>query len=81
VSCGGGGDQKLFRGAGAEAGMHLADAPGHGRCGRVGEVGRMCFQDLGDDFFDRRDPEREARRLVHQLQQLGYSVTLATAAS
>jgi hypothetical protein len=41
----------------------------------------MCFQDLGDDFFDRRDPEREARRLVHQLQQLGYSVTLATDAS
>jgi transposase len=40
-----------------------------------------CFQDLGDDFFDRRDPEREARRLVHQLQQLGYSVTLATDAS
>jgi len=41
-----------------------------------------CFQDLGDDFFDRRrDPERETRRLVHQLEQLGYSVTLATAAS
>src|SRR5215212_8791690 len=41
-----------------------------------------CFQDLGDDFFDRRrDPARETRRLVHQLEQLGYTVTLATAAS
>src|SRR6266571_2088541 len=41
-----------------------------------------CFEDLGEGFFDRRrDPERETRRLVHQLQQLGYSVTLATAAS
>ena len=41
-----------------------------------------CFSDLGDDFFDRRrDPARETRRLVHQLEQLGYTVTLATAAS
>lgn len=41
-----------------------------------------CFQDLGDDFFvRRRDPERETRRLVHQLEQLGYTVTLATAAA
>jgi transposase len=41
-----------------------------------------CFEDLGEDFFDRRrDPERQTRRLVHQLEQLGYSVTLATAAS
>jgi transposase len=38
-----------------------------------------CFQDLGDDFFvRRRDPARETRRLVHQLEQLGYTVTLAT---
>jgi transposase len=41
-----------------------------------------CFQDLGDDFFiRRRDPARETRRLVHQLEQLGYTVTLATTAA
>ena len=41
-----------------------------------------CFQDLGDDFFiRRRDPERETRCLVHQLEQLGYTVTLATTAA
>jgi len=42
----------------------------------TGEV----FKDLGDDYFQcRRDPVRETRRLVAQLEQLGYSVTLATA--
>jgi transposase len=40
----------------------------------TGEV----FKDLGDDYFTRRaDPERQARRLVAQLEQLGYAVTLA----
>jgi transposase len=39
----------------------------------TGEV----FSDLGDDYFTaRRDPERQARRLVAQLEHLGYSVTL-----
>ena len=41
----------------------------------TGEV----FQDLGDDYFtSRQDPERRARRLVAQLQELGYAVTLET---
>lgn len=45
---------------------------------RTGE----CFSDLGDDFFvRRRDPARETRRLLHQLEQLGYTVTLAAAAA
>jgi len=36
-----------------------------------------CFHDLGDDYFQRRrDPERETRRLVAQLQQLGFHVAL-----
>jgi transposase len=36
-----------------------------------------CFHDLGDDYFQRRrDPEREARRLVSQLEQLGFQVAL-----
>jgi transposase len=35
------------------------------------------FQDLGADYFQKRlDPEREARRLVRQLERLGHTVTL-----
>ena len=42
----------------------------------TGEV----FQDLGDDYFQRRrDPERERRRLVAQLEQLGFQVALTPA--
>jgi transposase len=38
------------------------------------------FEDLGDGYFDkRRDPQRQARRLVAQLEDLGFSVTLASA--
>lgn len=42
----------------------------------TGEV----YQDLGDDYFQRRrDPERQARRMVTQLEGLGYTVTLSAA--
>ena len=35
------------------------------------------FTDLGPDFFDRRhDPERRKRAHIHQLEALGYKVTL-----
>jgi hypothetical protein len=35
------------------------------------------YQDLGADYFTTRiDPTRRARRLVDQLQQLGYQVQL-----
>ncbi|HZW45080.1 MAG TPA: IS110 family transposase [Dermatophilaceae bacterium] len=38
-----------------------------------------CYHDLGDDYFQRRrDPQRETRRLVTQLEQLGYHVDLTT---
>jgi transposase len=38
------------------------------------------FADLGADYFQQRhDPEREARRLVRQLERLGHRVTLAPA--
>jgi transposase len=38
-----------------------------------------CYHDLGDDYFQRRrDPEREARRLVAQLEQLGFQVALTS---
>jgi transposase len=39
----------------------------------TGEV----FKDLGDDYFKtRQDPERQARRLLAQLADLGYTVTV-----
>ena len=39
------------------------------------------FEDLGVDFYQRRrDPEREAQRLVHKLQALGHTVTLTPTA-
>lgn len=41
----------------------------------------QIYQDLGDDYFQRRrDPERQTRRLVHQLEELGYTVTLSASA-
>jgi len=42
----------------------------------TGEV----FEDLGDDYYQRRhDPDRQARRLVAQLEDLGFSVTITAA--
>jgi transposase len=39
----------------------------------TGEV----FNDLGEDYFKtRQDPERQARRLLAQLEDLGYTVTV-----
>jgi transposase len=39
------------------------------------------YTDLGSDFFDQRiDPERRKRAHVHQLEALGYKVTLEPAA-
>ncbi|HZE06890.1 MAG TPA: IS110 family transposase [Solirubrobacteraceae bacterium] len=38
------------------------------------------YNDLGGDYFTRRDPERQTRRLVAQLERLGHHVTLQTAA-
>lgn len=34
------------------------------------------YKDLGADYFERRDPEGLARRLVKRIQKLGFSVTL-----
>jgi hypothetical protein len=40
----------------------------------IGEV----FADLGADYFtSRQDKERQTRRLVSQLEKLGYTVQLA----
>jgi hypothetical protein len=38
----------------------------------TGEV----YRELGADFFDRRNPDALARRLVKRLTTLGYAVTL-----
>ena len=40
------------------------------------------YNDLGGDYFARRDPEKTTKRLVAQLERLGHTVTLqeATAA-
>jgi transposase len=34
------------------------------------------YRDLGGDYFRKRDPERQTRRLVAQLERLGHQVTL-----
>jgi transposase len=38
------------------------------------------YNDLGGDYYSRRDPQRENRRLVAQLERLGQTVTLQPAA-
>jgi len=43
----------------------------------TGEV----YRDLGGDYYQRRDPARQIRRLVDQLQRLGQQVTLQPAAA
>jgi transposase len=38
------------------------------------------YNDLGGDYYQRRDPARQIRRLVEQLERLGQHVTLQAAA-
>jgi transposase len=39
------------------------------------------YSEMGEDYLQRRvDPQRRRQQLVHQLEKLGYSVTLETAA-
>ena len=39
------------------------------------------YRDLGADYFTHRDPERQIKRLVNQLQRLGHHVTLTEGAA
>jgi transposase len=39
------------------------------------------YRDLGGDYFRKRDPERQTKRLVAQLERLGHSVTLQATAT
>jgi hypothetical protein len=41
----------------------------------TGEV----YTDLGGDYYQRRDPQRQIRRLIAQLERLGQNVTLEAA--
>jgi len=38
------------------------------------------FHDLGDDYFDRRQPNATARRLARRIEQLGFTVSIQPAA-
>jgi transposase len=38
------------------------------------------YQDLGADYFDRRDRERATRRLIQRLERMGYKVEVQAAA-
>ena len=40
----------------------------------------VTYQELGADYFDRRNAERATRRHVRQLEALGYRVTIEKAA-
>jgi transposase len=37
------------------------------------------YNDLGSDYFTYRDPERQTKRLIRQLERLGHTVTLGPA--
>jgi len=39
------------------------------------------YRDLGGDYYTRRDPERQTKRLVAQLERLGHHVTLTEGAA
>jgi transposase len=39
------------------------------------------YHDLGGDYYARRDPQRQTKRLVAQLQRLGHTVTLQPTAA
>lgn len=60
---------------------------GHGRALGAVKHSMLCavwhmlstgelYNDLGGDYFARRDPARQTRRLVARLEQLGHTVTL-----
>ena len=49
-------------------------------CWHMLQTGEL-YNDLGGDYFARRDPERTTKRLVAQLEHLGHIVTLEQAAA
>ena len=71
---------------------HLRPRLGHGKalgavkhsiivaCWHMLTTGEL-YNDLGGDYYQRRDPQRQIRRLVQQLEHLGQHVTLEAAAA
>jgi hypothetical protein len=64
---------------------------GHGRALGAVKHSMLCacwhmlttgelYHDLGGDYLARRDPDRQTRRLISQLERLGHTVTLTKAA-
>jgi len=47
-------------------------------CWHMFSTGEL-YTDLGGDYYTRRDPERQTRRLIAQLERLGHTVTLQEA--
>jgi hypothetical protein len=41
----------------------------------------QLYEDLGSDYYRRRDPARTTKRLIAQLEALGHAVTLQEAAA
>ena len=39
-----------------------------------------CYQDLGPNYFARRNPARTARKLADRIRNLGYIVEIRSAA-
>lgn len=37
---------------------------------------KQPYQELGNDYFDKRHPETTAKRLVKRLEHLGFQVSL-----
>jgi hypothetical protein len=37
---------------------------------------RTSYQDLGQDYYDRRNPEQLARKLARRIEKLGFVVKL-----
>ncbi len=65
-------------------------ALGHGRAVGAVKHSMICacwhmlatgeiYTDLGGDYYQRRDPKRQTKRLVAQLERLGHTVTLQAA--
>ena len=44
-------------------------------CWHMLKTGEL-YRDLGGDYFRKRDPERQTKRLISQLERLGHKVTL-----
>jgi hypothetical protein len=49
-------------------------------CWQMLSTGEL-YNDLGGDYFRKRDPERATKRLVAQLEALGHHVTLQEVAA